>query len=501
MANLYDEADKFFVKVVQILDKYGKSHILQDYLINVAKSLFYANIIKNFFDNLKPDNIIKLDLPVEKIAEIKIKYDTFEKDTNDLLSDSLQKSAIDQKYYNSFKSNLTKDFPEFLTILSQIECQIGIDKADDYFDKKRKELETTGKSENDINETIMTSLLEAYVQRENRFPIEETEVKKMMNVFTENLSKPLSDNVIANLKKDAEKMLKEQREYEKGFEARLYNRWKVPIDLMESLIRISMESGSKKWEKLANSSKTGQAKASALIQIHARALSISNEILSLIKSGYADGANARWRSLLELGVIAFFLKDNTDDIAQRYLDNVIIRKYKESRDYQEYHKRLGEEPLEDQDLVLLKNQKDSLIKKYGEDFDKKDYNWIPYSVLRDRNFRGLIKHVKLDHFLPYYNFSTNSIHGSSRGFHRLGLTNKTQEKILLAGASDYGHADPLQNTALLLSHVTMCLLLLESDFESMLNVQIMNRYFKEIGETASKIQKEIEKEEEEMLKD
>jgi hypothetical protein len=41
-------------------------------------------------------------------------------------------------------------------------------------------------------------------------------------------------------------------------------------------------------------------------------LQIFNEILVLLKSGYADGANSRWRSLHELAVISFFLLDNNN---------------------------------------------------------------------------------------------------------------------------------------------------------------------------------------------
>jgi hypothetical protein len=70
-----------------------------------------------------------------------------------------------------------------------------------------------------------------------------------------------------------------------------------------------------------------------------------------------------------------------------------------------------------------------------------------------------------------------------------------QNEILLVGASNYGLADPLQNTAISLLHITICLLNLEPDFESITQMQIMKNYISEIGIKAVSIQKQIEKEE------
>ena len=74
-----------------------------------------------------------------------------------------------------------------------------------------------------------------------------------------------------------------------------------------------------------------------------------------------------------------------------------------------------------------------------------------------------------------------------------------QDKLLLVGPSNYGLADPMQNTAISLLHIIICLLNLEPDFESMIQIQVMNNYVNEIGPKAAKIQKEIEKEEESRL--
>ena len=290
-------------------------------------------------------------------------------------------------------------------------------------------------------------------------------------------------------------MLDDQRKYQKSFEKRLYERWKIPLNLLECLIRISLESGEEHTNKLRKTTdSTNNFKQEALIKIHARALHISNEILVLLKSGYADGANARWRSLHELAVISFFLLHNDNNVAKRYLEHQIIKTFKEAEVYRAYYKKLRYPPMEIKEFNKIKNEKEDICNKYNDGFQG-DYGWIPKYLLKDRNFKALEKLVKLDKLRPFYNFSSNSIHGGAKGFYRLGLMDYSQDKILLAGASNYGLADPLQNTAISLSHVNVCLLNLKPDFETIMLMQVMSSYVDEIGIKAVSIQKQIEKDE------
>lgn len=115
MTRSQEKIDEIFTKISKVLESQGQSEILQDYFFNVAKSLFYANLIKNFFNNLLPDKIFSLGLPVEQIEAVKTRYAEVEKDADRVLSNSFQKSSVDQKYYDVFKSN-RRDFT----------CNLGI---------------------------------------------------------------------------------------------------------------------------------------------------------------------------------------------------------------------------------------------------------------------------------------------------------------------------------------------------------------------------------------
>ena len=233
---------------------------------------------------------------------------------------------------------------------------------------------------------------------------------------------------------------------------------------------------------------------SALLKIHARALQISNEILVLLKSGYADGANSRWRSLHELAVISFFLLNNDDDVSKRYLEHEIIRNFKESKDYKAHYKKLGYLPIERKEFNKIKKEKERICRIYTDNFQE-DYGWIPRSILADRNFKTLEANVKLELLRPYYNLACDAIHGGSKGFYRLGLMDIYQNKILLAGASNYGLADPIQNTAISLLQITICLLNLEPDFEGLIQMYAMDNYVNKIKEDAANVQNKIEKDE------
>ena len=490
----YKEFDKVYLVIRETLSNYSKSTILQNYFLNAFESLFYGTLINNFFINLNQKNIKESNLPKGQIGNIKNKYKDIRKDVKLALVLSLKDKKIDEKYYNNFKIKIENDFPEFQKVVSEIEKEIEFEKAKEYLEKKEEEIINLGRTDIDFDTSFITSILEVYIKMEKRFPIDKKFDKLINSVVKESLPK-LSHEIFKSLNKSGKKMLDDQRKYQKSFEKRLYERWKIPFDLLEGLIRISLESGEEQINKLRKTTdNTNNFKQEALIKIHARALQISNEILVLLKSGYADGANARWRSLHELAVISFFLLHHDNDVSKRYLEHRIIKTFKEAEGYRAYYKKLGYPPIEIKKFNKIKKEKEKICKKYDDRFQD-DYGWVPSSLLKDRHFRALEKLVKLDKLRPFYNFSSNSVHGGAKGFYRLGLMDDSQDKILLAGPSNYGLADPLQNTAISLLHINICLLNLEPDFETIMHLQVMNSYIKEIGKKAVSIQKQIEKDE------
>jgi hypothetical protein len=218
-----------------------------------------------------------------------------------------------------------------------------------------------------------------------------------------------------------------------------------------------------------------------------------------LKGGYADGAFARWRTLFELGIISCFLKDNDNETSKRYLDHEKVRRSIDATVYQAYCDELGQIGLEEKEFEEVKIQAQDVLKNYKDGFGEHLWDWIPKTKLKDQKynqqiFRALVEYTGFDRWMPYYNFASSASHGLSRGFYRLGLPADSQDRPL-CGASNLGLADPLQNTAIWLNMITMCLLTLELDFESLIRATVIGSFISGIGERAVATQKAIEEEE------
>jgi len=490
----YKDLDKAKKELLNLLDDYPKSKIIQEFFLKKFTAFIYGNLIQNFFNNLNQKNIIKFKLPKGKIRKIKNKFADTRKDIKSAILIKLNK--VDKYYYSTFKKRVENNYPGFDRIFTEIEKYIDINQIEVYLSNTKKELANSGKSDKSFSNSLVTKSLEVYIQEKKDLPAGKN-LKKIMRVVTECIPE-FSEIVRKSLDKDNKQMLDHQRRCQKGFENRLYQRWEKPIDWLECLIKISLESGEGHSNKLAKTTdNANNFKRTALINIHARALHIANEILILLKTGYADGANARWRSLHELAIISLFLSKENNEISERYLDYANVRAYKEAKNYRVHYRKLGYKALDLRIVRKIERRVNTLDQKYGDDFGNtsRDYNWIPRSILNNRNFTELENHVKVSHLHPFYNLSCDNIHGGSKGFYRLGLMDKSQNKILLAGASNYGLADPLQNTAISLLHINVSLLTIEPDFESILQLQIMNSYIQEIKSESVKIQKQIEEDE------
>lgn len=341
----------------------------------------------------------------------------------------------------------------------------------------------------------MTNVLEVCIDPKQPFRVEDFD-GLFYGKYDEAVSR-ISEIIERSLKLNPEEILNVHRKDQIGFEKRLYERWKESLDLLESLIQISIESGrihKKKLDKVVD--ETNKFKFDAITQIHARACQIANEILVLLKAGYADGALVRWRALYELAVVSIFLSNNDNQISERYLEHEIFIRNKDANDHQKYCGILGYPPLEEEVMQQIKEGKEGLSKKYGDEF-KNDWDWIPKAVLSNRNFKALAEseHVGLGYLHPFYRRSSAAAHGLSRGLYRSGLMAQKQHDTLLCNGSNYGLADPLQLTCISLRQITDTLLSLLFDSDS-LSLQFVLKYFNNsISNKAVSIQKAIEKEE------
>ena len=300
-------------------------------------------------------------------------------------------------------------------------------------------------------------------------------------------------------RRDRDGYLDSKREHKSGFEDRLRARWGGALDRLEQFIYLNIELGEEAVQHHENAYESDEEYLfEALARLHARACQISNEIYTLLESGYADGAHARWRALHEVAIVACFIKQEGEETAKRFLDYRYLEDYYEAQNYQDHCEELGHEPLSEEELEILEDNRDELVDQYGKPFDDGGYGygWAAHTFENKSATLGRLEgEVGLDHLNPFYKMASNNVHAGSKGTkHRLGLLDQDTQPFL-AGSSNYGLADPAQSTAISLTQVSTALLLYEPSGKDLVTTMGLQQLVTEISTAFTEIQFQIEREE------
>ena len=337
---------------------------------------------------------------------------------------------------------------------------------------KKRKIHNYGIEKPNTGEKILSFIVEKYISVKGYFPNDEFINDKLPKLLTDATSTG-SNELVKFIKENMNSMLEEYADERNEFENLVHDQWGEILGNLEVLIIMCFESVNLHSRDIYNKD-SDDCKLNVLMQLHARALRVSNEILTLLKTGYGDGANSRWRTLYELSVISAFLSKNEFYVTKRYMEHEIIRTYKDIKEYQNYYERLHPDddyiPNTD-NFEKIKEQRDELIEKYGKEFDY-DWGWIPKEICKPY-FKALAKFVNVDHLIPYYNLSSASIHGLSRGLYNTSLPSEKQEKILHWGASNYGLGETIQNTAISICQATTWLLTYKPSMDSIIYQQTL----------------------------
>jgi len=304
----------------------------------------------------------------------------------------------------------------------------------------------------------------------------------------------IADSISSVLERGVKKRiaveLRVRRKQETNFQKRLRRRWRRPLDLLQTLVFIAVEAGENASNDLR--SRRPQHTRSVLFRLHARACQVAHEIVALLQSGFADGAHARWRTLHELAVTAFFIAEHGDAVAQRYLRHHGIETFKAAEQFQKYCHRLGYTSLTNRQFAAVARRRERLIQRFGKSFST-DYGWADSIIQNGRpTFRDIEERVQLDHMRPHYKLACNNVHAGAKGaFERLGLYDHEAD-VLLAGPSSIGLADPGHAAAISLSQITTCLLLVEPSLDNFVVIRLLDRLAKQVGQDFLRVQNAAE---------
>jgi hypothetical protein len=491
-SEFYNAIEKISQTLNSFVEAQSESNIIRNYCLEFLDSFTYSNLVLNFFYNLNRQNVIEERLPTGMIKKIRNKYVATFRDTNLVLKSSMSNKEINKEYYQAFKRDVRKKFPAFAVIFYRIEKILDIKYLEKKLRSKKERIRNTKGKKDDLFTDLYTKILEQYIISK-KLPILKRDREVIGTIIGKSIDASFKHGAKI-LEKISNKTVTAINRDRDRFEKDVYNIWKQPLDLLSLLINSSIEIGQGQRLKLKDKKIIPEIKREVLFRIHARAVQVANEILTLLRSGYADGAYARWRTLYELTAIFLILKANGESLTSDYLDHSATKAYKELSDFDDYRSRLHYSPISKKEALFIKRDYRKLKRKYGENFKnfKRDYGWIPAAILADCNFKALTKKVGIDHYLPFYNFSLNASHGGSRGFYRMGLTTRRQNKVLLAGPSVYGLADPIQDTAYCIILLNAVLLSIKTDYQNVFLARQL-QFFDELGKKAVNIQKELDR--------
>lgn len=305
---------------------------------------------------------------------------------------------------------------------------------------------------------------------------------RLTHVF-DNAPEAMGAVLFENLKADTAAMLEDRAALRAGFQERQRQKWGAAFDKLRALIEAAIELGGE------FSQQYGQEAAmhndflfDALRRLHARACLLANETHWMLEGGFASGAMSRWRTLHEVSVIAFFLRQHGQAAAERYLLHEGIESFQAARKYQEHYKRLGEVPFSAAEFQKLQDRRDDLCRRFGKDYDK-DWGWAADALkAKSVTFTDIEKSLNMDHMRPYFKWACYGSHAGSKGLHYdLGNVLTPPDKpVLLAGPSDAGLADPGNLAAMSLFQVTVCLLTHHMTLTTLVVLNALNRMSEEV---------------------
>jgi len=188
------------------------------------------------------------------------------------------------------------------------------------------------------------------------------------------------------------------------------------------------------------------------------------------------------------------LAEGGDPLAERYRLHDAVESRRAAAEYVKYVQRLGLEPLDPAEISELDRTHTQLLQRFGKTFGEQ-YGWASDHLgLRRATFADIELAAAVDHLRPYYRMASHNVHANPKGaFFRLGILGELD--MMLAGASNYGLADPGQSTAISLVHVNVALAMSSLIFDGLVMMKLALQLSDAIAESFVRVQHQLEGEE------
>ena len=333
-------------------------------------------------------------------------------------------------------------------------------------------------------------------------PEDLAEIEKKVDRFSaampeliENQTNFAANLILKSLKKRWPKEQRLQRKETKEFRDRLSLRWAPSLGTLQMILTMAREVGANVRRQTSSKS---FAHSTHLIDVqtrlHARACQVTDEILCLLQSGFSEGALARWRTLHEIAVVSDVILEGGEEIAKRYVVHHSIETLRAAEEYQRLHRRLGFKPISVSKMRTISEDAAKAKALYGKAFSSQ-YGWAADLLNMQRpTFVDLEKRANSDQYRSHYKWASEGVHAGSKGIFkpepRIG-----RHKVMLAGPSNGGLADPGHATALSLGRITANAASLNPIFDMDVSIKMLRVLIDEAGRQFLACHRELMKDE------
>ncbi|MFN8152477.1 MAG: DUF5677 domain-containing protein [Solirubrobacterales bacterium] len=318
------------------------------------------------------------------------------------------------------------------------------------------------------------------------------EADKYVSRVTEAIPEALRETVaplIERLKQSAPEMLQERRESRRGYSEMIQAHWGDAFDAYEIVLRIAFELGDD-FVRARIEDGDDSTVGPVLTRLQARACRIAEEVLVLMKAGYAQGALARWRALHEVAVVAMFIGQHGEETARRYLAHEYVEAWWAIKDYLGCYERLGYEAPPADEVRLAERNFEAVVGEFGSSF-KGQFGWAADVFAGEGEegskpprigLRDLEKNVGVDHLRAHYRHASHPVHPQATGTMSSPDLMPELEGGALAGPAPRGMADPGHGALISLTQATMAVLMLTAGPGAIVYGELMVSLSDEAGE-------------------
>lgn len=287
------------------------------------------------------------------------------------------------------------------------------------------------------------------------------------------------------------KTIRTLRKQRLGFEKRCYRRWRRAFELYEIIRGVATEIGEKHAQEQFEASEDEHDYIfGALSYLHPRMLLVAGEIDALLRTGFPDGALARWRTLHEISVVAMFIEQSDQATAKRYLASFQFNALRAANQLNKYADRAKLNPFSTEEIAEMESHCVALTEDLGRQI-KGDYDWAKEAVGKNRpTLLDLEEASGLDHWRPRYRWASQHTHAGHRPLDKLLGMAEAKEPINLVGASNSGFVDPFSMSGISISICCAAFLGRRPTIDSIVALKSIEVLSQKLEEIALQLEKE-----------